>query len=84
MTQNLLRAAAVACVIAALLYLRLDSGLLMEPASRLVSLPLAGLGAMFGAGAWAASLSGYPARAPWFAGLAVGVGGYALARLLIV
>ena len=36
---------------------------------------------IFALGAWAASKSGYPKRAPWFAGLSVGVGTYALVRL---
>ena len=77
-----LHAAVVACVIAALLYWRLDSGVVMaEPAPRLTSLPLLGLSVIFALGAWATSKSGFPKRAPWFAGLAAGVGVYALVRL---
>ena len=77
-----LHAAVVAVVIAALLYWRFDSGAVMaEPAPRLTSMPLLGLSVIFGLGAWAASKSGYPKRAPWFAGLSVGVGTYALVRL---
>ena len=78
-----LHAAVVAVVIAALLYWRFDSGMVMpEPAPRLTSMPLLGLAVIFGLGAWAASKSGVPKRAPWFAGLSVGVGTYALFRLL--
>jgi len=46
-------------------------------------MPLVGLGAIFGGAAWAASKGGYPERVPFFAGLAAGVGGYALVRLFI-
>ena len=77
-----LHAAVVAAVIAALLYWRFDSGVVMtEPAPRLTSLPLLGLAVIFGLGAWATSKSGFPKRAPWFAGLSVGVGVYAVIRL---
>jgi hypothetical protein len=82
--MKVLLAAAVACAVAGLLYLRLDSGAVMsEPAPRLVSLPLAGLAAIFAGGAWAASLRGYTQRAPLLAGLSAGIGGYALLRLLL-
>jgi hypothetical protein len=77
-----LHAAVVAVVIAALLYWRFDSGAVMpEPAPRLTSMPLLGLAVIFGLGAWS-SKAGYPKRAPWFAGLSVGVGTYAVVRLL--
>jgi hypothetical protein len=75
-------AGVVACTIAALLYLSLDSGLAAPPAERLVSLPLFGLAAIFGASAWAASVGGRPGRVPLFAGLSLGVAIYALVRLL--
>jgi hypothetical protein len=75
-------AAAVACAIAALLYLSLDSGLATPPAERLVSLPLLGLAAIFGASAWAAAQAGYSTRVPLFTGLALGVGLYAIVRVL--
>lgn len=76
-------AAAVAGVIALLLYWRFDSGIVMaEPAPRLTSLPLLGLSVIFALGAWAASRSGFPKRTPWFAGLAAGVGAYAIIRLV--
>jgi peptidoglycan/LPS O-acetylase OafA/YrhL len=76
--------ALVACVIAFLLYLSLDSGRFTEPAPRLFSLPLGGLAAIFGARAWTVSMSPDPRTAPYFAGLAIGVACYALARLVIV
>ena len=51
-----LRAAVVAGVIAALLYWRFDSGIVMaERAPRLTSMPLLGLSVIFALGAWAAS-----------------------------
>jgi len=71
----------VAAAIASLLYLSLDSGRFAPPAERAFSMPLVGLGVIFAGGAWAASKSGYPRRAPLFAGLALGIGGYALVRL---
>jgi hypothetical protein len=80
--MRLLQSAAVALVIAGLLYLRLDSGAVEPgPAPRLMSVPLAALGLIFGVGAWATAASGSPRR-PWLAGLAAGVGGYALVRLV--
>ena len=77
-----LLALVIASAIAALLYLSLDSGLAAPRAERLVSLPLAGLSAIFAASAWAASVGGYRQRVPLFAGLALGIGIYALARVL--
>ena len=76
-------AVAVAGAIAGLLYLSLDSGRFAPPAERAFSMPLVGLGVIFAGAAWAASRTGYPRRAPFFAGLALGVGGYALVRLFI-
>jgi dipeptide/tripeptide permease len=80
---KVLQAALVACAIAALLWLSLDSGRFAPRAERFFSMPLIGLGAIFGVSAWAASMSGYPKRAPVFAGLAAGVAGYALLRLVL-
>jgi hypothetical protein len=76
-------AAIVACAIAGLLYLSLDSGRFAPPAERAFSMPLGGLGVIFAVSAWAASRGAYPQRVPLFAGLAVGLGGYALVRLFI-
>jgi Mn2+/Fe2+ NRAMP family transporter len=76
-------AALVACAIAALLYRSLDSGRYAAATPRLFSLPLIGLALIFGARAWTMSLSQDKRTAPFFAGLAIGVGGYALVRLFI-
>lgn len=73
-------AVAVACAIAGLLYLSLDSGVFAPRAERLVSLPLLGLAAIFGVSAWAGAVANRPERVPLFAGLAAGVGLYALVR----
>jgi len=75
-------AGVVAVIIAGLLHLSLDSGVFAPRAERLVSLPLLGLGAIFGGSAWAASVSGQTNRSRLMAGLAIGVGGYAVFRLL--
>ena len=78
-----LRVIAVAIGIAALLWLRLDSGLMVgERAAPVVSVALGILGLLFGVGAWTMRVGGYRERAPLLLGLAIGVGGYALARLL--
>ena len=81
-TRGKALAVVVACVIDGLLYLSLDSGLLAPRAERLVSLPLLGLAAIFGASAWAGTVAGRPERVPMFAGLAGGVGLYAIVRVL--
>ncbi len=72
-----------AAAIASLLYLSLDSGRFAPPAARAFSMPLVGLGVIFAGSAFAAAKGGYPQRVPLFAGLALGVGGYALVRLFI-
>jgi hypothetical protein len=77
-------AALVACAIAALLYLSLDSGRYTAATPRLFSLPLIGLSLIFAARAWTVSLSRDQRTTSFFAGLALGVGGYALVRLFIV
>jgi len=79
-----LLAGVVAFAIAALLYLSLDSGRYTGATPRLFSLPLIGLSLIFGARAWTVSLSRDQRTASLFTGLAIGVGGYALVRLLIV
>jgi hypothetical protein len=76
-------AALVACAIAALLYLSLDSGRYATATPRLFSLPLIGLSLIFGARAWTVSLSRDQRTTSFFAGLAIGVGGYALVRLVL-
>jgi hypothetical protein len=77
-------AAVVACAIAALLYFSLDSGRYAAATPRLFSLPLIGLSLIFGARAWTVSLGRDQRTASFFAGLAIGVGGYAVVRLFIV
>ena len=77
------RTAGVAVGVAALLWLMLDSGLVSpERAAPLVSLSLGGLGVLFGVGAWAMTVGGSRERAPLLLGLAIGVGGYAILRVL--
>jgi hypothetical protein len=76
-------AALVACAIAELLYLSLDSGRYAAATPRLFSLPLIGLSLIFAARAWTVSLSRDQRTVSFFTGLAVGVGGYALVRLFV-
>ena len=73
----------LACAIGVLLWTSLDSGLVAPRAERMFSLPLLGLAAIFGASAWAATMSNVPKRAPLLAGLSLGVGVYALLRLFL-
>lgn len=78
------RAIATAGAVAAVLYVMLDSRLVTpDRAAQLTSLPLGGLALLFGVGAWATSVGGQPEKSPLLAGLALGVGGYALARLVL-
>jgi len=78
-------AAAVAAVVAGLLYLNLDSGRVTpEPAARLFSLPLVGLSVIFGVRAWTESMRPGSRMTAFFAGLALGVGGYGIVRLALV
>jgi hypothetical protein len=82
---NRLVVVAVAAVVAALLWLNLDSGrLTSEPASRFFSMPLVGLSAIFGVRAWTESQSPEPRWTAFFAGLALGVGGYGIVRLVLI
>jgi hypothetical protein len=74
---------ATALGVAAVLYLMLDSGAVSpEPAPPLTSLSLGGLALLFGVGAWATWVVGQRTRSPLFAGVALGLGVYALLRLL--
>ena len=81
--MRVVTAVVVAGAIAGLLYLSLDSGRFAPHAERAFSLPLVGLGVIFAVSGFAAAKGGYPQRVPLFAGLALGVGGYALVRLVI-
>ena len=76
-------AGVVACAIAALLYLSLDSGRYAAATPRLFSLPLIGLALIFAARAWMVLVSPDRRTGSFFAGLAIGVGGYALVRLFV-
>lgn len=81
----LVRILALAAVVAGVEWFALDSGLLTpEVAPRFYSAALGGLGAIFAAGSTVMYLGGQPERAPQYAGLAVGVLGYALVRLTFV
>jgi len=83
--MNRLVALAVAAVVATLLWLNLDSGRITpEPASRFFSMPLIGLAAIFGVRAWTETQSANRRWSPFFAGLALGVGGYGIVRLMLV
>ena len=78
------RVIATAIAVAAVLYLALDSGLMTsEPAAPVLSASLGGLALLFGLGAWATRVGGQPERSPLLAGLAIGLGGYAILRLLL-
>ncbi len=82
--RQVIIAVAVGAAVALLLYVRLDAGLMStDPTPHAVSLPLGGLAVLFGLGAWAAAFKGQPTRTPFMAGLALGVGGYALLRVLL-
>ena len=77
------RAAGVAAAVAAVLWLMIDSRLVGDapppagmPASLLV------LATIFGLGAFVMAKGGQPERTPLLAGLAIGIGGYAIARLV--
>jgi hypothetical protein len=78
-------AVAVAAVVATFLWLNLDSGrMTSEPASRWFSMPLIGLAAIFGVRAWTESQNPEPRWTAFFAGLALGVGGYGIVRLVLI
>ena len=77
------RIVASALGVGALLWLMLDSGKVSpDPAPAGMSASLAALGVLFGLGAVVMQFGGRPERAPLLAGLAAGVGGYALLRVI--
>jgi hypothetical protein len=77
------RIAAMAAGVAVVLWFMLDSGLVRpERAARVVSAALVMLAALFGLGAWATTMGGLRERGRLLAGLALGVGGYGLFRLV--
>jgi hypothetical protein len=77
------RVAAIAAGAGALLWASLDSGLAGPPAPPVTSVALAVLALVFGGGAAVMRLGGRPERAPLLAGLAAGIGGYAILRLTL-
>jgi len=77
------RVFAVAGGIAAVLYLMLDSGVLRpDAAPRVISVSLLVLTVIFGVGSWTASIGGQAGRSSTLAGLAIGIGGYAVFRTI--
>lgn len=78
------RVVAIAGAAVVVLWAALDAGLGGTPRSpAFVSAGLAAVAAVFGLVAWATHVGGRGERAPLLAGLAIGVGGYAVARLLL-
>ena len=78
------RVGAVAGGVAAVLYLMLDSGAVRReaPPPPGMSLALCMLAAIFGLGAGVMWAGGQRERTPLLAGLALGVGGYAILRMV--
>jgi hypothetical protein len=78
------RVAAIAAAAAAVLWASLDAGFGgTAPAPAVASVGLLILAALFGAGSWVMRIGGRPERAPLLAGLAIGAGAYAVARLTL-
>jgi hypothetical protein len=78
------RVAAIAAGVAIVLWLMLDSRVVQpERAAPATSAALVVLALIFGGGAWATAVGGQRERTPLLAGMAAGVGGYALARLVM-
>lgn len=78
------RIGAIAGAVALVLWASLDSRLGgAPPAPPILSAALAVLAVLFGVGAWAMRIGGRPERAPLLAGLATGIGVYALLRLML-
>jgi len=76
------RVLGVAGVVAAVLYVMLDSGIVRPDGTpRVMSVTLIVLALVFTLGTWTASFGGDPSRRPTMAGLAIGLAGYALLRL---
>ena len=76
------RVLAIAAAVAAVLWLAFDAGL-GDPPPAGASVALVMLAAVFGTGVWVMRAGGRPERAPLLAGLAIGVGAYALVRLTL-
>jgi len=77
------RVLAIALAVAAVCWLMVDSGAFSaEPRPKLMSMPMLILSLVFGLSAWATHVAGQAARAPLLAGLSLGLGAYAVARLV--
>lgn len=82
--MRVLRALLVALGVTAVLFVMLDSGAVSpEPVPKSTSVSLGVLAALFAAGAWGMQVGGRRERVPLLAGLSLGVGSYALLRLLL-
>jgi hypothetical protein len=78
------RVVAIAAAVAAVLWASLDAGFAgTPPAPAVTSAGLAVLALLFGLGAGAMRVADRPERVPLLAGLALGAGAYALARLTL-
>jgi hypothetical protein len=79
-----LRIAGVAFAVATVIWLMVDARLVSpEPGPRFMSISFGVLAGLFGVGAWAMHVGGRRERTPLLAGLAIGVGGYAVLRLVL-
>lgn len=77
------RVLATAAAVAALVWLMLDSRVVTpDRAPAMTSVSLGGLALLFGVGAWAMTVGGERSKSPLLAGLSLGLGAYALARIL--
>jgi len=77
----ILRGLGVTVAVMVVLYVALDAG--VAPAAPGTSVALAGLALLFGVGAWAFGAAGQGERSPGMAGLAAGLGLYAVLRMLV-
>ena len=78
------RVAAIAGAVVAVLWMALDANPARASQPPIaVSSGLLALAVVFGVAAWVMQVGGQPKRAPLFAGLSMGAGGYAVARLLL-
>jgi hypothetical protein len=77
------RVLGIAAAVGVVLYVMLDSGVVRpEGTPRVMSVTLIVLALVFTLGTWTARFSAQPQRQPMLAGLAVGLAGYAILRLL--
>jgi drug/metabolite transporter (DMT)-like permease len=77
------RVLAIAAAVATVLYAAFDAGLGPADESPVgTSSALLALAGVFACGAWVMRVGGQPERVPLLVGLALGAGGYAVARLV--